>query len=78
MRPTMAASRARITTLRATYAEARLPPAILTTPEETRIHAGPYTLSCPFHRIQGNQGSAHSVLGLTTNGLAPWTACIRP
>src|SRR2546426_1688452 len=75
---TTVASMARMITFRLTNATARLLPATFETPNERRIHAGPYTEAWAFQRIHGNHGSAQKVLGLTTKGLAWCTACIRP
>src|SRR2546426_8132266 len=71
-------SRARMTSFSVAKARVRWLPTTLATENDSRIHAGPYTLGWVFHRIQGNQGSAQNLLGLTTNGFAPWIAWILP
>src|SRR2546428_14167095 len=73
-----AMSSARMTSFSVAKASVRWLPTTLATENESRIQAGPYTLGWVFHRIQGNQGSAQNLFGLTTNGFAPWMAWILP
>src|SRR5437867_6473658 len=78
MSPMTARSMARMTSFSSTNARVMLFPAVFTTPHVMSIHTGPYTLVWLCHLVHGIQESAQNLLGRSTYGLAPCTACIRP